>query len=340
MNSIDQVGAVCEQLQQRLIDTPGLISTEADAQAELHSALLHSFPERIAVKAGADLLTHKHHVWPLQGYRAYREISAGSSRATPRSDIVLLRDEPQVLLSKVGGAPARFGQPAACLVEIKLDIGRSAEMKIPNSVVADFEKWAAQIANAESDSAVAVIFTDRPDTYRRLGNPNVLPIECSGKRHHEPTSNVAARDALREAIAHVAQLHRSRPLSMLREKDFETQILAALRSDARIPAVNAVTQHRLTCPRTSRLRPVDIAVFGSSPSQPAGVAELKTSHSATFKTLGRAQLEDEAGFLDALVAEGSHGEVAIFRYGDASGADDQLAWKKRWPGLNLTYAEC
>ena len=82
MQIVDDVNKACEQLGRRLHDTSGLITTEADAQAELHAALLKTFPEHIPIEAEAGLLTHERHVWPVQGCRAYREISAGSSRAT------------------------------------------------------------------------------------------------------------------------------------------------------------------------------------------------------------------------------------------------------------------
>jgi hypothetical protein len=332
------VSAVAE----RCARYPGLIQTEGDAQAELHAELLELFSGPAMISAGDGLLLYPHHVWPLVGSRAYREISAGASRATPRADITILAASAQ-LEPKNGGAPARFKGPVDALIEIKLDIDRSRPAPISPRINRDFEKWQAEVESGAASAAVAVVFTDRPDDYRHVDPQKVVIAELSGTK--KPPHLIAPEEAvgaLDDALSAVIKRHGTEPLGMLREKDFETRITRILRDTFGERASAVRTQSRVRCRRTGRLRPLDVAIFSGGQVPIAAALEIKTSHSRTFRTIGRAQLEDEADFLTGMIEDGlcSAARVAIFRYGTKPLCDDVAGWNARRPQLPLFYSEC
>ncbi len=342
MSQLSHVQAAVAAVVERASRHSGLIRTEADAQAELHAELLDAAVDPVCISAGPGLLLYPHHAWPMKGSRAYREISAGSSRATPRADITLLHTSAQ-LDPKEGGAPARFHGPVAALIELKLDIGRARSAPIGHQIERDFGKWEVQVEAGAANEAVAVVFTDRPEDYKGVDDQRVIIANLD---RQTPVMGIVepeeASDAINAALKEVMRLHKSQPLSMLREKDFETRITRLLRDRFGDRAANVRTQSRVRCSRTARLRPLDVAIFSGGAIPVAAALEIKTSHSRSFKTIGRSQLEDEADFLTGMIEDGlcSEARVAIFRYGARPVCDDIVGWTARRPGLPLVYSEC
>lgn len=337
-NALEQA---CGLLAAKLDGDGDLVRTEADAQAELHAALLSVLLDPIAVDAEPGLLTYPHHSWPMSGSRSYREISAGPSRATPRSDLVIFEGERQRLAPKEGGAPARFVGPGAYLVEVKLDFNSGGRNGLPTGVARDIAKWSHVVEAGLAEGAASVVFTDDPEKWRKFEHEVVVvPVPLRQAGQSGDISADVARVAVSEVFHAVAAEHRRAPLSMLREKDFETRFVASLRS--RLSPLGGVvrSQTALVCPRTSRRRPLDVLVLDRS-GRALVALELKTSHSKTFKTLGRGQLDDEAEFLSGLLDAGLVHDawVGVFRYGPKPLCDDCAEWRRRFPTLSLVYSE-
>jgi hypothetical protein len=278
---------------------------------------------------------------------------------------VVLTNGPQVVVPKENGAPKAFQGPLDAVIETKIDtardtffLGRVGGSVLPR-VMNDLARWSAAIEAGRVRQALAVILTPRPERYDNVAG--VLTIRQSHERlvdwrpelgsEVSSTGDVAKR-AAQKAIGEVHDLYSRQPIGMLREKDFESRIVGALRATC-----GWSSMRQLPSGREVAINPVRAQWHGGWASilgmrrrhdlvvlRPDGVGlhvelELKTSHSNSHNWFRKPDVEKEMSSISQLIAAGAldYGCFVMFRYGHAMWAADAAVLSARHPRVDFQY---
>ncbi len=343
---------VVRRIEELLAVDPLAIINESELQAMLHLELCRALPEPCPLELEGGVINRR----PgdkLTARRAYRELKTTSGRASREVDILLLGESLQFIQAKANGAPARFRPPYAAVIETKMDAspedclaGLGGRKLSRRSLAKDLSKWEDNELKAPIYS---VVLTARPDWYDDI--PHVLTISRPLMRHRGKARPVpamaavaAARDACEAALDHCLEQYRLNPLWFLREKDFETEVLAFLRDVAGAAGSSDLNPVRTQwwsqySDELGRRRRHDVVVLAADGKSLALELELKTSHSDSHNWFRKREVRNEYSAMQRLMDAGliERGIFVLFRYGTEKWISDALALGREHPSVELRY---
>lgn len=216
----------------------------------------------------------------------------------------------------------------------------------------DIEKWAAYRLSGTVQAVAAVVLTAEPEAYEGLENVFAvrrLPPKRGVVSAADPVDPWPFIDA---ALAEVAEEYRCHPVGCLREKDFESRVLAKLRAarlpraDYSLPDGSCVSidpvRAQWSGPWAEHLgrgRRHDIVVLHPSGRSLLAELELKTSHSDSHNWFRKREVEGELHAMQSLVQKGllARARFVMFRYGLPLWEADAETLFKRFPDVEFDY---
>ena len=354
-NSIVQ--EACQHVERLLENDPTAALNEGEFQALLQVALLDLLPDRCEATLGEGVIARLHHP-SLTVPRVYRELKPEGGRGGKEVDIAILQNRPQVVEGKLNGAPAKFAPPYAVIIETKIDasatamlMGKRARPRTAD-LLNDIEKWAAYRSSGTVQAVAAVVLTAEPEAYEGLENVFAvrrLPPKRGVLSAADPVDPWPFIDV---ALAEVAEEYRCHPVGCLREKDFESRVLAKLRAarlpraDYSLPDGSCVSidpvRAQWSGPWAEHLgqgRRHDIVVLHPSGRSLLAELELKTSHSDSHNWFRKREVEGELHAMQSLVQQGllARARFVMFRYGQPLWEADAETLFKKYPDVEFDY---
>ena len=361
---IDILKLACSEIEKELAADPTLILNESELQAILQLKLLQLLPEQLPATLASGTLKRGHHP-ELFVPRVFRELKLDAGRAAVEADIVVLTNSAQRVVPKANGAPKGFRGPFAAIIETKIDtpmaqlLAGAAGPSALKAVQADFKKWETHLGTGLIPFMFSVILTPRPERYANQSNILAIRHCADGVKDWQsvsPELNAQNRNVAKNAATAATLIlhahHKQFPLSLLREKDFETRLLADLRqactwrSALRMPNGRIVQASPVRSQWTGSWadllgmrRRHDIVVLRADGLGLHTELELKTSHSDSHNWFRKAEVEGEMRAIQTLIQRGAldHGAFVMYRYGKAMWSADANALASRYKSVDFQY---